>query len=432
MEFNYTSESRPCQRSEGITKNYPIIRRLLVRAIRSRVNNNQFRCLSGRICNPLLKNYRRRQVRNRFINQRERIDGDISILQRSKPVKIVSQRYSLRNQRGQFHSSILCSKRLWPSQSFIRNCKRHLDNLNQRRLAHQQSSQHPIKRKQDCRQTKQIRRLEIFARIDRFFRRRIRSPYNNLQQLDGKRCIRSTLGERLTELLRASFRSDPPSTFPSNQIESEGNFCSAGVTNFSLVPNSIKDILKSKKGSKKNAYRGSVHRIIQQLRRSNIPGSSSERSTILLMRNFGLSISLANSTIQKYSKVYGAFQWFLVIHNIPRSNPYAIECFAAYLSVNKKGYDLNNLKPALQFFADVEGWKLNVPNSFARLKKGLLKAYYIVDRKKLKRNGVSAYDIKNYIDSVASHDEFTFNLTTAILIIGFRLLARPGDLCNLS
>ena len=199
-----------------------------------------------------------------------------------------------------------------------------------------------------------------------------------------------------------------------------------------MVTNTIKDILKNKKGSKKNAYRGSIHRIIQQIRQSNIPGSSSERSTILSMRNFGLSISLANSTIQKYSKVNGAFQWFLLIHNIPRSDPYAIECFAAYLSVNKKGYDLNNLKPALQFFADVEGWKLNVPNSFARLKKGLLKAYYIVDRKKLKRNGVSAYDIRNYIDSVAYHDEFTFNLTTAILVIGFRLLARPGDLCNLS
>ncbi|EFC35343.1 predicted protein, partial [Naegleria gruberi] len=57
---------------------------------------------------------------------------------------------------------------------------------------------------------------------------------------------------------------------------------------------------------------------------------------------------------------------------------------------------------------------------------------YIVDRSKLKRNGFSSYDIKSYIDSISSHDEYTYNLTTAVLVIGFRLLARPGDLCDLS
>ena len=150
------------------------------------------------------------------------------------------------------------------------------------------------------------------------------------------------------------------------------------------------------------------------------------------MRNFGLSISLADSTIKKYSKLYGAFQWFLLIQNIPKSNQFALECFAAYLSINKKSYDINTLKPAIQFFADVEGWKLNVADSFVRVKKGLTKAYYIVDRTKLKRNGVSSYDIKSYIDSISSQDEFTYNLSTAILVVGFRLLARPGDLCALS
>lgn len=150
------------------------------------------------------------------------------------------------------------------------------------------------------------------------------------------------------------------------------------------------------------------------------------------MRNFGLSISLADSTIKKYSRLYGAFQWFLLIHNVSKSNQYALECFASYLAIHKKGYDINNLKPAIQFFADVEGWQLNVPGSFVRVKKGLIKAYYVSDRRKLKRNGISVFDIKHYINAVTSIDEFTYNLTTAILIIGFRLLARPGDLCNLS
>ena len=213
----------------------------VVRTGISQSSNNQFRRNSLRIRHPFIKSCHCGSIPRRILYKRERIESNISILQRSKPTEVVSSRNSLRDPRRQSTILSLCKKRLWFNRTPLINSKRLVDHSQVERLAHFQNSVHSIRSKQHCRQTKQTGRLEIFSRIDKFGRRRIRSSHsrpvrkvrvssdNHLQQLVGKRRILSTLGARLNQLLcpTSGINLSSPSSF--DQIESKGNLLKISV-----------------------------------------------------------------------------------------------------------------------------------------------------------------------------------------------------------
>lgn len=150
------------------------------------------------------------------------------------------------------------------------------------------------------------------------------------------------------------------------------------------------------------------------------------------MRELSYAASLAPSTIKEYSRIYGGFQWFITVFELDPNDVTSAEYYASYLGTLVQAYKSKKVKPALQYFADLEGRKLYISDSYSRVVKGLTKIWTISDRKKLKRDPVSANHISNYVNNGDLGDNFLFKLTCAILVVGFRLFARPGDLCELS
>jgi integrase len=152
------------------------------------------------------------------------------------------------------------------------------------------------------------------------------------------------------------------------------------------------------------------------------------------MRELGFAISLKDSTLSAYSKVYGQFMWFISLFDLDREDPITIELFVSYLACEMKAYNSKKVKPALQYFADLEGWNLNTGNAFSRVKRGLTKVWNIVDRKRLVRDGILSSHVSDYISickPTSNIERNDYLLTCAILVTGCRLLARPGELCNL-
>ncbi|EFC40180.1 predicted protein [Naegleria gruberi] len=180
------------------------------------------------------------------------------------------------------------------------------------------------------------------------------------------------------------------------------------------------------------AYNRALQRTAQTIRQSFVHGSQSEWNALLSMRCQALSTALAESTVKKYSSTYSEFSYFCLLHNLDKSDFRAPELFACYLAVHKKLYRLNNLKPTLDFYSNLEGWSVNYSNQFSRIKQGLNKFYSRADIVKRKRSGISALNVKQFIDRISIKDSYLHMLSCAILSVGIRLLARPGQLANLS
>jgi len=107
------------------------------------------------------------------------------------------------------------------------------------------------------------------------------------------------------------------------------------------------------------------------------------------MRDLAYVVSLSPDTIKEYSRIYGAFQWFVTAFNLDRDGESTVEYFSAYLGTLVQAYKADKVQPALQYFADIEERNLVVPKRFGRVKRGLKKIWALADRKKLKRDGVS-------------------------------------------
>ncbi len=150
------------------------------------------------------------------------------------------------------------------------------------------------------------------------------------------------------------------------------------------------------------------------------------------MRDLTVVASIGFDTFKSYRSVYDKFLWFTSVFDLEVSNPLAIEYFLAYnCSISKSGI-AKYMKPALMFWNTLDNNFIAVNDiSFARLKKGSIRIWNLIDRKRLVRDPISLNYIEKYFKSSRSVDPYIFKLTCAILTLGFRLFARPGELARL-
>ena len=149
------------------------------------------------------------------------------------------------------------------------------------------------------------------------------------------------------------------------------------------------------------------------------------------MRDLSLIASIAEKTFKSYNRIYGGFLWFINVFDLNVNDPTAIEFYISYLLVNVQGYKAATVKAAIQFFANLENRLVVVSDSYTQVKKGVLKLYNLSDRTPLHRDPITVRHLKDYIKSESKVDPFTFALTSAILVVGFRIFARPGELARL-
>ena len=150
------------------------------------------------------------------------------------------------------------------------------------------------------------------------------------------------------------------------------------------------------------------------------------------MRNMAFMVSLKESTFKEYYRIYQKFENFISDQIFDWNDPYILEYFASHLGCMNKAYLAQKIVPALRFFANLDGKELHVPNSFSKVNKGFTRIWELCDKIPLEREGVEANAIHDYIiNHNSSQDPYTYALTCAILVVGFRLFARPGELCKL-
>ncbi|EFC47282.1 predicted protein [Naegleria gruberi] len=149
------------------------------------------------------------------------------------------------------------------------------------------------------------------------------------------------------------------------------------------------------------------------------------------MREISILSSIGEKTFRTYNRIYGGFLWFINVFDLTIDNPLAIEYYISYLLVNVQGYKANTVQAAIQFFANLDGRTINISVSYPKVKKGVLKLYSLSDKVSLQRDPITIKHLTDYLKCKDKVDNFTFRLTSAILVIGFRLFARPGEVARL-
>ncbi|EFC41855.1 predicted protein [Naegleria gruberi] len=135
--------------------------------------------------------------------------------------------------------------------------------------------------------------------------------------------------------------------------------------------------------------------------------------------------------VQVHGKIYGGFLWFINVFDLTIDDPIAIEYYISYLLINIQGYKAKTVQAAIQFFANLDGKPITISASYSKVKKGVLKLYTLSDKVSLQRDPITVKHLTDYVKCKDKVDNFTFRLTSAILVVGFRLFARPGEVARL-
>ncbi|EFC46444.1 predicted protein [Naegleria gruberi] len=170
---------------------------------------------------------------------------------------------------------------------------------------------------------------------------------------------------------------------------------------------------------------------MDQIRRNDVHNCSSGWKLILQTRDLGMLVSIKEETFKLYTRNYNGFLWFITAFNISMDDPYAIEYYAAYLTIQGQTSRVEALRPSLQFWANIERRVFPISWSYDKIKRGITLIWSLIDRKALKRDPIFYHHIEGFIQRKDHYDPFIFKLTSAMLVIGFRLFARPGELARL-
>lgn len=110
--------------------------------------------------------------------------------------------------------------------------------------------------------------------------------------------------------------------------------------------------------------------------------------------------------------------------------------FICFLILIGKGWMIAKIKPAITFFAEIEGWQVLTDPLYSRVKAGATKIWHLCDKSQFLRDPIMGSYIADYITLCKptnnnGEELYNYRLTCAILIIGFRILSRPSDLADL-
>ncbi|KAG2386348.1 hypothetical protein C9374_002794 [Naegleria lovaniensis] len=430
LESIYEDQQRSQEGSRNSSANCAREYWSLFRVRYTKPSRRQFRCIPSRLWNSCKLQHFGGQIqsdrRNTDSYQSERASCGSLFFPSCRSTQQLPSKYLFRVQRRQHNSTQLFKEGLRNVRPSGLHSEGDLDNPTQKKVVDFQSCLHPIPTKQYRRSVESPRRLALLRRTSRPHSTRIRLPYgrqirdskfrshNSIQQLARERCISVSVGNGLSQLLRPSIRSNSTNNSTHHQIEGSRDITSSQLALLTLVLSTAEDIRKKYKCSKKFAYNRALYRIVQQIRKSGNDCLQSEWQTVSQLTALSVIVSLAPSTLTEYSKIYGLFSWFVTAFDFQKESDSVLDYFYGYLVSMKKAYLIQKAKAAVQFFADLEGWQLKVSSRFGRVVKGSTKIWSLVDRKK-----------------ISPEECFIFSLTSAILVIGFRLFARPGELCEL-
>lgn len=406
-------------------------------------NSGKFRCLPNRFWDTRRINHYNWKIHFLRAHQCERIKNTPHFLHTSRSIKPLWSWTSIRDKRRQCNSNILYKERLRNRRKSISDCQRSLQDPDEKKMVDFESDLHSLQGEQSGRQTESSNRMEIISRTtesssDRIWRtpcgqiRNSRINHNNpIQLVDRERHIPESMGTKPNELLCSSSGSDISSSSSLHKVRSQSDLCSSRLALFDMVSSLAKDIRKNGTCFPKDAYNNALVRITRQVRNFEFPGCSSAWQVIQAIRDLSILSSIAEKTFRCYNRVYGGFLWFINVFDLTINDPTAIEYYISYLLVNVQGYKAKTVQAAIQFFANLESRPVTISASYTQVKRGVLKLYTLSDRVPLQRDPITVKHLADYIKCKDKVNNFTFCLTSAILVIGFRLFARPGEVARL-
>ncbi|KAG2374863.1 hypothetical protein C9374_010237 [Naegleria lovaniensis] len=413
-------------------------------------SGRQYRRKSTRLWSPFKRTHSLRNVERRHENsphQQSRIESSPHVLSDCHDSSSISTRDSVPSSNRQHDSSSLHTQGLWSSLSLGEHCKSNLDSPTETKMVNSQGFLHSVRKKSNRRsvvktrpmgnlsRTFQSRGEELWPPRRRSLRKSQEFTYDYIQLLyEGKRRSYGTV-ERIRgskKLLCSPSWADVSVLASCYSEQSKGNIYRSYLAHRNLVSNLTKDIQKDNNVSKKFAQKLALVRTLKQ-QRLGLCSVGSGRCSLLDVKGLCLSVTLADTTLQEYTRVYAIFRgWLVCTHS--DYNEHSMTDFVAYLLHVGKGYLIDKVEPSLKFFADLEGWQLLKDSLYYRVKTGALKLYNLCDRNPLQRDPVMADYIKNYITQFkpkTPNEVFNYNLTCALLVIGFRVLCRPSEISQL-
>src|SRR3989338_5545995 len=220
--------------------------------------------------------------------------------------------------------------------------------------------------------------------------------------MERERRVQKSMGKRISELLCSTNRSDQSSSYTLSQVQSSGDICNSRMELLDLVATTIKDFKTKKKYHKKDAFNKAIIGVVGQIRKHKVSNCPSGWKSFVQIRDLGMILSVGENTFKNYTRIYNAFIWFVTAFNINANDPYALEYYGAYLAINAQTSRVISIRPAVQFWANIERRTLPISWSYDKVKKGLLLIHTLVNKRTLKRDVIQFSSIEKFM----SQDRF--------------------------